>query len=199
MRVLALDLATATGWAVGSPHGGRVSHGVIRMPKTGEDIGRFLAHFRDWLGPAIEELAPEEIVYEMPILPTTTSLQTVRKLNGLCGQAEVTARDYKVLCTEANLDDIRNHFIGMARAPKEIGRGLSKEKKREVRRRWMKDRTITECHMRGFKVAGDDDADALALLSYRLTLLNKDYRLVQVEPPKDAAEFVERCEGRTAA
>lgn len=174
MRVLALDLSSSTGWACGSTQGGRVSHGVLKLPKTGEEIGRFLAHFRTWLGHAIEEWAPGEIIYEMPILPSTTSLATVRKLNGLCGQAEVTALDYKVLVTEANLDDIRRHFIGVARAPKHIT-------EKAERRAWLKQRAIAEARSRGFNVAGDDDAEALALLSLRLTQLNKDYRLIQTQ------------------
>lgn len=178
MRVLALDLATSTGWACGAP-GRPISHGVIRMPKTGPDIGRFCNSFRAWLGAAIEDMAPGKIFYEMPILPAQTALMTVRKLNGLTAYAEGVALDYKVPIEEANLSDIRKHFVGVVRAPKEIAP--------DRRRQWIKDRVCTECRSRGFRVAGDDDADAIALLAFALSLQQPGYQLHQADVSAEAA------------
>lgn len=180
MRILCLDLSSSTGWACGSHDPTPIAHGILKLPKTGEDLGRFLCAFREWLGHAIEELAPAKIIYEMPILPKNMSLMAVRKLNGLCGQAEVTASDYKVETREANLLDIRKHFIGTARAPKAITTP-------ELRRRWLKDSTVDECQRRGFRVAGDDDADALAILSYGLTLERPGFILHQAVSQQAAA------------
>lgn len=186
MRILALDLASVVGWACGSADAARKSHGILKLPKTGEDLGRFGVAFRNWLGAAIEELAPGEIIYEMPILPAATALMTIRKLNGLCMLTETVAADYKIPCLEEYLQKIRKHFIGTSKAPKEI-------QDRHVRSMWLKERTVSECRSRGFRVADHNDADACALLSLRLSQLRKDYRLVQVEPAKSADEFVARC------
>lgn len=172
MRTLALDLATSTGFACGG-YDAPISHGILRLPRTGEDLGRFLSAFREWLGHAIEEMAPTDIIFEMPILPAAMSLMAVRKLNGLCGVAELVALDYKISIREANLLDIRKHFIGVTRAPKTITTP-------ELRRRWLKDLTVEQCRKRGFRVAGDDDADAIALLSYALQLKRPNFFLQAV-------------------
>lgn len=169
VRVLALDLSTNTGWACGSTEGTPVSHGVCAMPKTGEDIGWYLAHFRNWLNEALDDMEPDQIVFEAPIMPKMTSIATLRKLYSLAGVTELVARDRKILVTEAQLDHIRGHFVGISRAPRDVPK--------DKRRQWIKDKVITECRKRGFSVSGDDDADALALLSLRLSQLSKDYSL----------------------
>lgn len=172
MRLLALDLATATGWACGT-FDRPVSHGVFKAPKTGQDIGRFLAYFRKWLGEAIEQMGPTEILFESPILTGIKNLTTLRKLYSLAGVAELVAFDYELPIAEANLSSIRVHFVGMRCAPKAI---LGKEK----RRQWIKARTVAECRKRGFRVADDNDADALALMSYGLSLKQKGFTLQAV-------------------
>jgi len=59
---------------------------------------------------------------------------------------------------------------------------------------WLKQRTIEECLKRGFRVADHNDADAIALLSLRLSQLSKGFRLVQPAPAQPAGEFLNRCE-----
>lgn len=177
MRILCLDLATSLGWACGGPDR-PISHGVIKLPKTGEDIGRFLAAYREWLGHAIEEMAPTEIIFEAPILLGLTSITTLRKLYSLAGVTELVAFDYELPVREANLTDIRKHFIGVTRAPKEIVK--------ERRRQWMKDRIVGECRGRGFDVAGDDDADAIAILSYGISLKHPSFVLQAVTEARAA-------------
>lgn len=190
VRVLALDLATNTGWACGSTEGTPVSHGICAMPKTGEDIGWFLSHFRAWLLEAIDEMEPDQIVFEMPIMPEKTSIATLRKLYSLAGVTELVARDRKILVTEANLNEIRGHFIGIKQAPKDVPK--------DKRRKWIKDKVIAECRKRGFSVSGDDDADALALLSLRLSQLSKDYSL-NGAPLFAKAALCPRCDTAIAA
>lgn len=169
-RVLALDLSGSTGWACGSTKGTPVSHGVVTLPKSGDDLGWYLTHFRDWLNLALDDMEPQQIVFESPIMPEQTSIPTLRKLYSLCGVTELVARERKILVTEANLAQIRKHFIGTSKAPSDI-------KDAKVRRMWLKARTIEECRKRGFRVSGDDDADAIALLSLRLSQLDATYSL----------------------
>lgn len=173
MRILALDIATATGWACGSHDPVPVTHGVLNLPKTKEDIGRFLSAWREWLGHAIEQMAPTEIMFESPILTEVKNITTLRKLYSLAGIAELVALDYGLPISEANLSSIRTHFVGMRWAPKEITG-------KEARRKWIKARTVSECRRRGFRVASDDDADALALLSFALSLKHPGFVLQAV-------------------
>lgn len=93
MRILTLDLATQTGWCVGTPGGNAPPClGTIRMPKTGPEIGPFLDFFDHWISRMIEDEAPDVIVFEAPYLPgnrSQVSLHTTRKLQGLASHLEL--------------------------------------------------------------------------------------------------------------
>lgn len=169
MTLMCLDLATFLGFAVGDA-GGVQAHGSHKLPSTGEDIGAFLNAYRAWLDAAISRWQPEEIVFESPILPATTNLTTCRKLYGLTGVTEMMAQNRHVRCREANLMDIRRHFIGAARAPRDVP---VKE-----RRAWIKDSTVAMCRKRGFRPADDNDADALALFSFAMANRDKNFELL---------------------
>jgi Holliday junction resolvasome RuvABC endonuclease subunit len=158
-RLLVLDLATNLGFAVGTERGVE-DHGSHRLPSTGNDIAAFLKAYRAWLTSAIQRFNPDEVVFEMPIMPSVTNLATLRKLYSLCGLTELIAKDLGCQVSEANLMEIRRHFIGTARAPKEIPKA--------DRRQWMKDRIVSSARARGFRPANDDDADALALFAYAM-------------------------------
>ncbi len=69
--------------------------------------------------------------------------------------------------------DIRRHFIGSCRAPKEIPQ--------KERRAWIKDSTVTMCRKRGFRPADDNDADALALFSYAMSRRLPNFELLGAE------------------
>ena len=173
MRILALDLATKFGWACGSPGGDPYTFGSVQLPKgTGDDLGRFLQPYRDWLNIALDEMEPTEIVYESPILPPTTNIATVRKLSSLTGVTELVARDRGgPPVREADMQSVRLHFVGVARAPKQVPKKL--------RRQWIKDKIVATCLARGFKVTDDDQGDAVALLDYMLAHYAK-----QAAPPR---------------
>lgn len=158
MRVLALDLATKLGFCFGTDADGVIEHGSYKLPSTGADIGKFLFAYRNWLDRALSVYLPDELVFEMPILPSTANLGTLRKLYSLCGFTELLCQDRHVAVREANLSDIRRHFVGVVRAPNTIPR--------LQRRKWLKDLTVTKCSELGFRTEDDNDADALALFSY---------------------------------
>lgn len=172
MRLLCLDLATFLGFAFGDDAGVQ-AHGSHRLPSTGEDIGSFLNAYWAWLDPAISRWQPEEIVFESPILPGTTNLATCRKLYSLAAVTEMMAQNRHIRCREANLMDIRRHFIGACRAPKDVP---AKE-----RRAWIKDVTVTMCRKRGFRPADDNAADALALFSFAMSKRDPNFELLGSE------------------
>lgn len=163
VRILALDLATVTGFACGSITT-VIDHGSVRLPKTGEDVGLFLFHFRKWLTESIGRLEPDTIFFESPVLPGRgkTSLITLRKLYSLAGLTELIAHDKAIDCREANTSDITTHFLGKS-APR-FGDARKKA-------------TVARCIERGWKVVDDNDADSLALLDYAFALIRPELAL----------------------
>jgi len=140
--ILGLDLATSTGFA----HGGGETLpvvGALRLPSTGDDVGAFLAAFRDWLSPLVvrlESIAAAEgrdlvVIFEAPILPKprwdpvkrkwaeSTNLMTTRKLQSLAGVVELVCHDMVeagrgVVCREAHLQTVKKELTGHGRAEK---------------------------------------------------------------------------------
>lgn len=170
MRLLVLDLATHLGFCFGD-EAGVIEHGSHILPSTGPDIGAFLHAYAGWLGEKLMSWPIEKIVFEMPILGTGANLATLRKLYSLCGLTELIAKTQGLPCGEANLTDIRRHFIGVCRAPKETlcSPGCSRKKCGRcsgARRAWLKHTTIAACRRLGFSPSDDNDADALALFSF---------------------------------
>lgn len=179
MRLLVLDLATHLGFAFGT-EAGVIEHGAYKLPSTGADIGAFLFAYRAWLMAALSRFAPlDEVVFEMPILPDTTNIATLRKLYSLAGITELVVQDQRIGCSEANLMDIRRHFIGSPRAPRDVP---VKE-----RRAWIKDATMTMCRRRGFKPVDDNDADALAMFSLVMGLRHPGFELLGSEIDRETA------------
>lgn len=151
MRLLTLDLATNIGWAARSDSG-RISHGVYRLPSTGKNVGAFLDKFDLWLSDMVTTHQPQRLLYETPWVGPQTSQDTARKLLCLGGFTEFICHRREVDCWEANNASVRAHFIGK-------GRGERGELKRL---------TIAKCRERGWAPKSDDDADALAMLSFAM-------------------------------
>jgi hypothetical protein len=172
MKLLVLDLATHLGFAFGDGAGVQ-DHGSFRLPSTGPDLGQFLHAYRAWLAGKLRERGPEKVVFESPILPSTTNLNTCRKLYALAALTELLCLDARIDCGEANLMEIRRHFIGSARAPRDVPQ--------KERRAWLKDATEGMCRARGFNPADDNDADALALFSFVQSTVNPNFELLGTE------------------
>ncbi len=158
---LALDIATSTGFAIGSPVDGPVEWGTHTLPRTGADHGRFLQAYRDWLVPLIREKNISRVVYEAPIMPMAANIQTTRKLYALCGLTELLALDFDLVCQEAQISKWRRHFFGKGNAG--------------GKRAALKKRAIAECRRRGWEVKTDDEAEALGILDYALSCKSPTY------------------------
>lgn len=141
--LLTLDLATHIGWTRGRPDDRYFDFGTHGLPKTGDDIGAFLSAYQDWLSDILPNV--ELCVFEAPILPPKTRIETLRKLYGLAGHTEVVCRYAGVKCMEVNLMQVRA-FIGAHGKAGVI----------EAIRRY------------GFDPADDDQADAIAVRLYVL-------------------------------
>jgi Holliday junction resolvasome RuvABC endonuclease subunit len=166
--VLSLDLATVLGYAVGrlpalpitqleaaatkppQPHSG-----FHRVAPPNTPVGPFLSAYADWLDGMLDEHKPAGLIFEAPILPQKTSLDTVRKLVGLAGITQMLAHETGITwIREAQPSSVKLHICGYG------GRGKTGVQ-----------RAILE---RGWHFAVDDEADALAIWDYAAHLAYRE-------------------------
>jgi hypothetical protein len=153
--VLALDVTTFCGWAVGpvsAIHPGKVSHGMWPLGKT-DNLGRMMAELRGELSAAIAVHGPDFVVFEAPLPKTQTS---ARALIYLCGVVELVCFDRGVRCLEEHSGTVRKNVMGRGGAFKDE-RGFKVEAKVAV---------MNWARAEGFDPVDHNAADALALLRY---------------------------------
>ncbi len=145
MKVLALDLATCTGFAFGDiSKGERPKYGYVNLPKTGDDVGYFLVAFEQWLTDKIVFDKPGTIIFEAPILTAgRTSPAVARKLFGLANVVEMFCYRHSISVRSTNIMAVKKYFTGRGNA-----------KKHDM---------IKAATDLGFKIAVDDEADALGI------------------------------------
>jgi len=151
--ILALDLATRTGWAEGEI-GSRPRHGSERFAPAGADRAAVLSGAIRHLQRRFMAFPPAMVVFEAPMAPNImagrTNANTARTLIGLAGLVEaICAINGIHRVREAKVSDIRRWFIG-GNPRGEIGKKLTIERLREM----------------GFEPEDDNAADALALWHY---------------------------------
>lgn len=145
-NLVGLDLATNTGWA-SAPPDGLLKFGTKTMPSTGDDIGRFLKDYKDWLEAFLGVETPAVVVFEAPILRNgRTHPTTARKLMCLAGLTELVCREMDIPVMEANLATVKKQFTGNGHAEKDDMLAAAK--------RW------------GWNVRNDNEADACAVWFY---------------------------------
>lgn len=175
--ILALDVATTTGWAYGMP-GDRPAFGHFRSGKPRDAAGEVLAQFRVWLDRCCAKSQPRMVVFEAPYVPrfapkkvrtktgqvisTTPSSSTpidiyvVRRLFAMCGLVEMIAHERGLPCREEQSNVICRHFTGN-------GSWGGRENKKAA--------TQKMCAVYGWPDVSEDEADALALWVYAEAVL----------------------------
>lgn len=175
--ILALDVATTTGWAYGMP-GDRPAFGHFRSGKPRDATGEVLAQFRVWLDRCCAKSQPRMVVFEAPYVPrfapkkvrtktgqvisTTPSSSTpidiyvVRRLFAMCGLVEMIAHERGLPCREEQSNVICRHFTGN-------GSWGGRENKKAA--------TQKMCAVYGWPDVSEDEADALALWVYAEAVL----------------------------
>lgn len=145
--VLALDLATNTGWCVGRP-GERPHFGEWDLYVKGSHGARFAA-LHDRLCDAIQVHQPKEIIFEaaLPRGSNQKGVNAGRLLLGFCAVVELVAFDHRIPALEEPVQSTRKVVLGKGTFPKD-------EAKPHVAR-W--------CVANGFGDPGPDAADALVL------------------------------------
>ena len=161
--ILALDLATTTGYAWGPlsaptptdlerANGATVSEpiGGFKSFKNYSPVGPRLAAFRDWMEDLMRVHNPSIVVFEAPI-PRQTNAQTMRILISLAGITEELATRYMAKVYEVEVKKIKKHATGNGNADKED--------------------MIHQAKLMGWHPKDDNHADALWLLDYSRCLL----------------------------
>lgn len=158
-RVLALDLATTTGWAYGAP-GSVPKCGHIRFAPPGASRAQVYRVFRTWMEDKwnVRDHQPDLIVYELPMQPLhmkgKTNIDTSKLLLGLAEHLEEWSFDVIEL-REATVAQVRSHFLGS-----------------NMKSAIAKHETFERCKMIGWPVETTDESDACALWHYQCSWLN---------------------------
>jgi len=156
MIILALDLATMTGWARGEP-GGTPTYGTIG--KKGRSHPAIFGEFQKWL---ITETAgdkrPDVIAYEMPIMRDTDTGNVVGLLWGLAAIVQATAYQRSIHndnLMPIGLDKMRKYFLGKSKWKREEGKAAA----------------MRRCKIMGWAPQDDNAAEALGHWCYACALL----------------------------
>jgi len=155
--ILALDIATVTGWAWGRP-GTKPECGSYKFAATGSSHAAIFAGCFDWLVAVTKAQRPDVIVIE-DLLPFgakrgRTNKSTGDLLGGLHGIVRMVAFKRAIFDFHAvSANDVRGHFID--------ARGY----KRDQAKRYV----LRKCHALGWlngNARDEDAADACAIWSY---------------------------------
>lgn len=147
MIILALDLATKTGVAVGEPGGRPLSFTEV-LGDTGEHHGARFAQALRMMKRLIKQYEPAYIALEAPIgVHGGGSNRRPEMLMGLRGCVMGVAHMAHIPFEQFAVSTIRKEFLG-----------TGKLKRVEAKRA-----TIARCEALGWSVKNDDEADACAL------------------------------------
>ncbi|UYW25709.1 hypothetical protein OKC48_20915 [Methylorubrum extorquens] len=141
-RILALDLATKIGFAVGAPDEEPV-YGTHPLPSASASLGRFGDAYDQWLLDRLTFFQPGLVIFEAPFVSGTGNANTARKLMGLCWQTEIACYRRETRCLEHNNSSVKAAFAGNGRADKA--------------------EMIAAAQRRGWNPKDDNAADALGL------------------------------------
>ena len=147
--ILALDIASTTGWAEGLP-GDRPISGAVQFKGTqAERMGAMLA----FLGARLSTFRYRLVIFEAPLDPRwmgkATNFNTSRLLLALSGGAEAVANQTGHTPKEADVGDVRRHMLG-CRPKAADAKQMVKDKARAL----------------GFEPRDDNEADAILLWHY---------------------------------
>lgn len=147
--ILALDIASTTGWAEGLPGERPVSGSISFKGTQPERMGAMLA----FLGARLSAFRYRLVIFEAPLDPRwmgkATNFNTSRLLLGLTGVAEAVTNQTGHTPREANVGDVRIHMLG-CRPKAADAKAMVTAKARAL----------------GFDPRDDNEADALMLWHY---------------------------------
>lgn len=167
--VLALDLATVTGWALWQPELERPFFGAMRLPGGTNDVGAQVEALRAFLQEKHDLYKFTDIVFEDQLIPGNVNSSTARRLMGLAAIVEWFCFVNKIRCWSIELSTWRKHFIGR-------GSGFKRSKTKPfayLAGEDPKEMAIRKCEEFGWHTNVADAAEACGVLDYYLHLLAK--------------------------
>lgn len=184
--MLALDLATNTGWALHSPGMERPHFGAWRLPGTAREVGRRVEALRACIGGLREGYGElSHVVFEAQHVPGRKfnrvlgrmtggmDMNTLHCLIGLGAMTEWYAYRIGARCYKVNIGEWRKHFLGKGGNFVDRGQKISP-----------KELAIRQCQQLGWFTDSEDAAEACGILDYFLTMIEGYQR-----PWRDAALF----------
>lgn len=156
--ILALDVATVTGFAVGAP-GKDPIHGSVSLRSGAEHPGTKGCLLGDWIGPILTVHKPWRVVIEAPLMMMPKSGGNAATMEHLIGLPYLV----KVICCRRDIpvypvasSTVRKFFLG---------NGRPENPKKAV---------MDECRRRGWEPSDDNDADSCAVWDYACGLYFPD-------------------------
>lgn len=148
--------------------------GLKTLPAWGDDEGRYLWDWFEWLG----NLCVKKKVTHIFIEDTRfhhkhpeTLTQEIASI-GLIGQAcivafKLTERGQPIELLAVQPQNWRKAFLGAMPKPEGMAAPLW--------RKTLKEAAVSQCHIRGWLVDSDDVADALGIMTYGICTLDKSF------------------------
>lgn len=160
--ILALDVATCTGFCRGPPADAPTQIGSVRFGRADASSSAVFASCLKWISKLLEpEPRPTFLILEAMLPPTvkigSTSTDVRNRLAGLHGVIRAVAHlrgIYEI--GEYPVSDIRRHFLGS----------------HLLKREHAKHETMMRCRQLGWSVENNDQADACALWSLAASLID---------------------------
>jgi len=145
VKIVALDIATKSGVAVGSAEG-KPEFATEDFSACGSQYAQF-SMARIWARNLIKQHQPDLFALEAPIVGAGGMQNRALILIGMRACIAAAAFDAGVRVEEYAVATIRKHFLGNGRVPSKQAKAM----------------TIRECEARGWKVRNDNEADAGAV------------------------------------
>ena len=94
------------------------AYGTARLKPQGNDLGAYLASYAAWLNAKLDE-GVYYVVFEAPIYPKFSRIETLRQLYGLCAVTELIAHQRGIKCREAAIPKVRKFLCNDGHAKKQ--------------------------------------------------------------------------------
>ncbi|GAA0535604.1 hypothetical protein [Pigmentiphaga daeguensis] len=149
-NILALDLATRTGWAIATRDGRILSGCESFVPRASWDPGQRGLRFKAWLQEVVHHRDIHAIAYEVVIRHGPQNMAAAAHLYGLLEGLMWMAASLRQLPVEGVQPTVvKKVWTGSGRADKGA--------------------MVAEAKRRGFRPVDDNEADALAILNWALS------------------------------
>lgn len=175
MKVLAFDLATSTGVAVGSP-GDTPVWATVDLGKRLPDAQKFSRAIR-MVQHFVQQHRPDVIAIEGSAGGAVRS----EFLTGLVACVKGAASLYGVEVEAHNIGAVRAHFCGRHITSQAAEfRHLPANQRKRAARGAAKAAVMGKCHALGWPVSDDNQADACALLDFALSRRSRSHQIATI-------------------